>query len=197
MNPTKYSGSGVSPDVKEQVTLFCVALQSRGVSVSTMVDSLKKTNYAPARRTLTLHMSKIKRGESIFPDNKASGRPPALSEEEWHIVCGWILLQNTKVDLEGVTDWIHENFEILLSKPSVSRNLKRLELTFQLVSTRPTKANSWEEYVSGYFDCLMELQELGFWDFDESRIICLDFVTNSYRLDREMTLNLKGENQKN
>ena len=79
MNLHKYSGSGVSSDVKEQIAKYSVALQSQGVAISTIIDFLKETDYSPARSTLLNLMSKTKRGEHMLSNDKASGHPSALS----------------------------------------------------------------------------------------------------------------------
>ena len=139
MNPSKYNGSKVSADVKEQTMLIAAALKDRDMSNSTILDILSNTNYFPSERTLQRNLLAIKERRPMFSDNKASGHPPGLSDEKWYIVCGWILLQENKVNLEAVLDWINANFDVKLNKSSISRNLQRLELSFQLAGKRGTK----------------------------------------------------------
>ncbi len=66
----RYAGRGVSPEVKEHTASFAVALQARGVPLETIVKSLSDTAYAPARRTLLLHMAAIKGGMAPLSSEK-------------------------------------------------------------------------------------------------------------------------------
>lgn len=103
--------------------------------------------------------------------------------------------QNTPTDLEKVINWIEESFEVKASPSIVSRFLKNHGLTPQLVGRRGAKAVSFDNYAFGYHSQLLELRELDFFNFDPSRIITLDFITKSYRLDRQTTIALSGSKQ--
>ena len=84
--PAKYAGTGVSPEVKEHTAVLAVALQDLGVPVRTVVRALEMTAYSPAERTLQLHMASIKGGHTPLSAEKATGRQPALMDEQWAIV---------------------------------------------------------------------------------------------------------------
>jgi hypothetical protein len=47
--PSKYASTGVHPDVKTHTAEFAMALRDRGVAMSTIMDTLKNTSYAPGR----------------------------------------------------------------------------------------------------------------------------------------------------
>jgi trehalose-6-phosphatase len=64
---------------------------------------------------------------------KNRGRKPLLTTEQKLIIAGWILAQNEKVDYEGTIHWIHENFDVEVSKPILCSYLKELELSFNLL----------------------------------------------------------------
>jgi hypothetical protein len=100
--PKEYAGAGVHPDVKTHTAQLAVALQGRGVAVATVLDALSETLYAPKERTLLRHMAQIKGGEAPLSTEKVTGRAPALTEEQWEIVFGRILLGEKIVSLEDV-----------------------------------------------------------------------------------------------
>ena len=156
---------------------------------------MKDTDYAPSRNILYEHMSKIKRGENMLSHDKHSGGHPKLMEEDWNIICGWILCQGSIPKLETVVKWIMVNFDVSLNKSTISRHLKEMGLSFQLASSRSTKSNSPKDYAKGYYDFIMELRELEFFNYDKRKIICLDFGKNSYRLDRKKVIGIVGGKQ--
>ena len=85
----RYAGGGTSPDVKVFAAELAMALVAQGVSISTVHTALKETSYSPAPRTLRLHMAALKKDEAPLSAEKATGRAPALTEEQWEIVFGW------------------------------------------------------------------------------------------------------------
>ena len=50
--------------------------------------------------------------------------------------------------------------------------------------------------MEGYYNFLVELRESDFFEYDHSKIITLDFVTSSYRSEREKTIGIIGGKQK-
>lgn len=127
-----YASKGVSEEVKEHTASFALALESRNVPISIILDSLSETKYAPAARTLRLHMSKLKAAKGLFVADKASGRKSNLSDDQKLIVWGWILDQNKSVNFDAIIEWIKVNFGVEVSKPTLSRYLREAELSVQL-----------------------------------------------------------------
>ncbi len=146
-----YAGAGVSPEVKDHTARLAVALQALEVPVETVLKALSKTDYAPSRRTLMEHMAAIKDGDRPLSDKKGSGRPPALTDEEWAIVFGWVLRQQKMANLVTVQRWIKANFDMDVSIGSISRHKDAMGLSFQLVGRRGMAPGlSRDEYVIGY-----------------------------------------------
>ncbi len=192
-----YTGSGTLPEIKEHTARLAVALQARGVPLQVIVDSLSDTTYGPKERTLLRHMAAIKRGEAPLSNDKGTGRAPALTDEQWAIVFGWVLREQKPVDLERVQQWIKANFDIEVSVATVSRSKDLMGLSFQLVGRRGmTPGITRDEYVLGYFEFVQSLHSSRFFDFDPKRIICIDFVTNSQRREYEKTLGVIGGKQR-
>jgi len=168
-----------------------------GVEMKTMVKALKKTSYSPSQRTLYEHVAKVGKGKEVLSSEKKTGAKRALTDEESRVVAGWILLQEKKVELWTVQQWIRANLSIDVSIPTISRYKDEWGLSVQLTGKRPlSEGSTRDEYVLGYFEFCKELRDTGFWDFPKRKILCLDSVTNSMRADREKTLHLKGAAQK-
>ncbi len=143
------------------------------------------------------HMAAIKGDNAPLSTEKGSGRPPALTDEQWAIVFGWALRQQKTVHLETVQRWIVANLDVDVSLASVSRHKDLMGLSFQLVGRHGTAPGSTrDEYVLGYFEFVQRLHLELFFDFDPDRVICIDFVTNSQRREYEKTLSLIGGKQK-
>ena len=62
--------------------------KQRGESISEFARELNGHAYAPSRATLARHVLALERGEDPLKDEKESGRPALVSEEQWAIVCG-------------------------------------------------------------------------------------------------------------
>lgn len=191
----EYASKGVSPEVKEHTAEFAVALQARGVEIKTILASLSDTSYSPAERTLRLHMSSIKSGKDVVSSSKASGRHKALSQDEWAIVAGWILTRSFPVDFAQTIQWITAELGVVVSKPVLSRFIREFGLSVQLTGKRGMTSLTFHDYAVGYLNYLLELAEEEFFDFDHSKLVCLDFVTNSHRLDTETTIGMAGGKQ--
>ena len=187
----KHTGS--SNEVRVFGAEIAVGLQARGWTVSEVAEFFSLTSYKPAERTLERHMAKLKKGEPPLSSEKASGRPTKLSIEQWHVVAGWILSREEKVDLWRVKMWIIANMDVTMDVGTISRRNDDLGLSVRLLSRHPRpQGMKHDEYVIGYFDYVRKLRSEGFFDFDHRRIYCLDSVTNSMRCDREKTISLKG-----
>ena len=109
---------------------------------------------------------------------------------------GFVFSQNEPVNYERIINWVGSKFGITLSKAMLSRQLKVLGLSVQLVGKHGTESKRVRVYVTVLGGNRNNLRDFGFFDFDGLKIICLDFVTNSYRLDRQTTVSIIGEKQK-
>lgn len=191
-----YAGAGISPEMKEYVATLVAALLDEGVALDTIIEALEKTKYAPKKRTLQLHVKRIREGEEPLSAQKRSGAKKKVSDEEWAIVAGWILLSSEIVDLPAVQTFLSTELDRNVSLPTISRSLKLLNLTLKLTSTRPrTKNVSANDFAVQYFAYLLQLRESLFFNHDHKHIMCIDFVTNSRRLERRKTFALKGAPQ--
>jgi hypothetical protein len=79
---------------------------------------LEANNEMPfpvSRRTLFEHVAAIKEGRSPLTAEKLSGRPTKLTDEEWEVVAGAILLEEQKTDFQWVINWIHAKLGVRLA----------------------------------------------------------------------------------
>jgi transposase len=70
----------------------------------------------------------IDEGEAPLSAEKKSGRPAKLTDEQWDLVAGAILLEKKKTDLQWVVTWIEANFNQTLGFATVSRHVYELQL---------------------------------------------------------------------
>ena len=193
---THYLGSGVPVDTKRVVTKLAVNLRHRGVKIGTNVECLNGSGYQPGRSTLLKNIATMESGNNPFSDDKTSGKPALLTDEQWRIICGWILVQNDAVDYEEILDWIDDTFDVSYDKGNLSRKLNSMGLSVQLKGGRAWKSSSFKEYAQGYFEFILKVRKLEAMKIDKKRITALDFATNSYCLHREITVQMQGQKQK-
>ena len=192
-----YSGSGVSDQVKQVVAQIALNLVDGGMPLAEAAEKVKTDEYGPSERTLYNAIAKLRRGEPVVSPVKNQGRPPALTDEQWSIVFGWVLCQEKKVELFHIMTWVEANFGAKVSIPTVSRACRDFGFSVQLACRHPRDLDVTEdEYAIGYFEFVKELHDSGFFNYDQRKIICLDSVTNTTRYDREKTINLIGSKQK-
>jgi len=92
---------------------------------------------------------------------------------------------------------LESNFDVRPSIPTVSKRLGAFKLSTRLTGARPMPIGmTRDEYVLGYHEFVLGLHSSGFWNFDPNKIVCIDFVTNSRRRERETTLDFVGAPQK-
>ena len=192
-----YVSKGVSPEVKEQAATIAKKLREEGKPWKEVVEKVSSPSYSPSERTLKLHVAKVRDNQPLFKDEKDSGRPATLTAEQWEVVGGAILLEEKETDYAWTKDWIATNIGVDVSIPTISRHLKDLELSIQLTGGRPMpKGMTQDEYTRQYYEDVLELHRSGFFTGDPAKVWCTDFTSDSRRLERKTTLNLKGAPQK-
>jgi transposase len=184
--------------LKEYRAQLAWHLRDAGVPLETFIKASNKTRFTMSKRSLQTHVAAVGKGESPFKREKRSGRPSKLSEEQWRIVSGAILLCEKAVGLRWVCDFVAAYFGISIDAATASRHLQSLDLSRQLTGSRPLpKTTTRDKYVKTYYDFLLHLRDTSFFEWDESKIVCVDCCFNSYRLERTKTFQLAGQSQKN
>ena len=192
-----YAGAGVSEETKGYAAQLAVALNNAGVSIDVFVAASSETDYPVKKRTLEEHIARLRAQQPLFTEEKQSGRPPKLTDEQWFIVCGAILSQSFSCADEWVQAWIQANFVHKLDPSTISRHLCALRMTVQLTGSRPLpKGESTETLVQEYFETVQGLHQRGFFKHPRNKLLCLDFVTDSQRIERTSGRNISGSAQK-
>jgi len=189
--------SGVSTDLKLYAATIYSELKGKKVNRALFVAASKKGGYDVSARTLSRHASEIRSGRSPFSEEKKSGRPRVLTSEEWDIICGAIFMANEEVNLVWVAVLIDELFDKEPSFSTISRRLQEKGLVYKATGRRGwRKGYCFNDYVVEYYEGLLKLRNLTFFQWDPKKVLCVDFCTNSVRLDRIFAYQLKGEKQK-
>lgn len=195
--PTKYKAAGTPAELKIYRAELCIALEKRGVAISTFMQANDETSFPVSKRSLYDHVSSIKSGVEPLSAEKKSGRPGLLKGEEWDVICGAILTAEEKCDMAWIREFAAANFDVELSDSLISQHLNDRRLTLQLVGSRPMpKGMRREQYVLQYYEFLLKIHRDSFFSGDPRMTICADSTTNSYRLERVRTYNIRGGKQK-
>jgi len=193
----KYASTGTPQDIKEYRATLALELEDMGVSLATFLKANNKTNYQVSQATLYRHVAALRQGDAPLSVEKKSGRPKKLSNENWDIVAGAILCAQEEVNLEWIVSFISKNFDVDYDESTICRKLDKLKLTLQMTGSRPMpKGMLREEYVTIYYNFILHLHNSSFFIYDPKKIVCIDFTTNSYRLERRRTYSISGGKQK-
>ena len=87
--------------VKEYRAQLAAALKRQGVSLDVFLKANNETDFIVKRRTLFQNVKAIDEGEAPLSAEKKSGRPVKLTDEQWDIVAGAILLEKKKRTCSG------------------------------------------------------------------------------------------------
>ncbi len=97
-----YTAGGTSPEVKEYRAQLVAALKCRGVSLDVFLKANNETDFAVTQWTLYWNMKAINEGKAPLSAEKKSGHPAKLTDEQWDVVAGVILLGEKKRTCSGL-----------------------------------------------------------------------------------------------
>ena len=193
---SKYAGAGVSQAVKEYAAELAVALEKKGVPITTFLSATSSTVYAPRKSALYKHVAAVKRGDAPLSNEKKTGAKHKLTAEQKDIVCGAVLGTTSIVGLSFVVEWIKANFGVGVSHMYASRLMEEQGISVQLFGSRSwPEGTTKESYTLGYFDFVNDVRNRGVFKRAPGRIICIDSCTNSVRIERKRGLAMRGGRQ--
>jgi transposase len=99
---SNYAAGGTSPEFKEYRAKLAAALKRRGVSLEIFLKANNEAGFPVGRATLFRNVKAIDERKAPLSAEKKSGRPPKLTDEQWDVVAGAILLEKKKTDLQWV-----------------------------------------------------------------------------------------------
>ena len=98
----------IPPDSKETLGRMAIALKRRKWTGEAILELINEMEYEPGRSTLFDWIAKKEAGLPVISPHKGAGRPPALTQEQQDILCGFFLLarkplekSNTKMQRPG------------------------------------------------------------------------------------------------
>jgi transposase len=97
-----YAAGGTPAVVKEYRAQLAAALKRQGVSLDVFLEANNETDFVVKRRTLFQNVKAIDEGEAPLSAEKKSGRPAKLTDEQWDVVAGAILLETKKRTCSGL-----------------------------------------------------------------------------------------------
>jgi transposase len=96
-----YAAGGTPAVVKEYRAQLAAAFKRRGVLLDIFLETNNETDFPVGRQTLFRNVKAIDEGKAPLPAEKKSGRPAKLTDEQWDVVAGVILLEKKKPICSG------------------------------------------------------------------------------------------------
>ena len=97
----KYKAAGQPPDVVEYRAQLAASLRDLGVPIATFVSANKSTSFPVTLRSLQRHVKAVDEGHTPLSAEKKTGRRAKLTDEQWRVVAGAILLSPDKTVCNG------------------------------------------------------------------------------------------------
>ncbi len=96
-----YAAAGTPAELKEYRAQLAAALKRRGVSLDVFLEANNETVFPVGRQTLFRNVKAVDEGKAPLSAEKKSGRPAKLTDEQWDVVAGAILLEKKKRTCSG------------------------------------------------------------------------------------------------
>ena len=96
-----YAAAGTPTELKEYRAQLAAALKRRGVSLDVFLEANNETVFPVGRQTLFRNVKAVDERKAPLSAEKKSGRPAKLTDEQWDVVAGAILLEKKKRTCSG------------------------------------------------------------------------------------------------
>ena len=97
-----YAAGGTPAVVKEYRAKLAAALKRRGVSLDVFLEANNEAGFTVGRATLFQNVKAVDEGKAPLSAEKKSGRPAKLTDEQWDVLAGAILLEKKKPTCSGL-----------------------------------------------------------------------------------------------
>src|SRR4051794_4814356 len=91
-----YAAAGTPAVLKEYRAQLAAAFKRRGVSLDVFLETNNETSFPVSQSTLYRNVKAVDEGKAPLSAEKKSGRPAKLTDEQWDVVAGAILLEKKK-----------------------------------------------------------------------------------------------------
>jgi transposase len=88
--------------VKEYRAKLAAALKRRGVSLDVFLKVNNEAGFTVGRATLFQNVKAVDEEKAPLSAEKKSGRPAKLTDEQWDVITGAILLEKKKPTCSGL-----------------------------------------------------------------------------------------------
>jgi hypothetical protein len=133
---------------------------------------------------------------AIISDAKKTGARKSLDDEQRRVAAGWVLSQETKVDLRRYRSFVADQLDVTISPSTASRYMDEADLSRRMLGSRPRdKGVSFEQYAKEGYDYIVGLHNDGFFSPDPSLVWAVDFTSTAIKQQRYFTYGPKGGKQ--
>jgi len=195
----KYSATKASPEVRNALGSVGKVLHDDGMKVDQVRRVYSKAGFSFSRATLFKYIRAVDAGWTPMSQQKASGRKRALDDEQQAVMTGLFLTRedNKKVSsLSTYAAFALDMFDVHLSKASVSRYMRKAELSIKLLGPRKRGTKrSRDELALDALECIQRLNNDGYLSYPKANLWSIDAVTDTQQHDRVKSIGRLGGNQ--
>jgi hypothetical protein len=196
----KYAAGTIPAVVRDAIGVIAESARRKGCSVETFASFLEGTVFALSDRTLYRWVKAVEEGGTPMSAEKLSGNKLKVAWGDQMILAGWVLEmsdENTPIGLAAYVKQVKLWFNLDIDEATASRYMSKAQLTWQLTGSRPMPPGSTKEnYTIEYFNFVKARTDDGFFSVPGHKLVCLDFFTDSRRVERVRTFAGKGGKQK-
>lgn len=198
--PTKPSQRKVAtrlhPDAKDAIAMIAVAWEEEGKKMVDFLDLLDRANIEVTKNTLNTWKRKVHSQGHVHTPIETRGRKKKLSDAQSEILVGFLLdenLQKNQVDLEALTTFVFDTWEITVGSSFAQRFFKEYGFSSRAAKTkRGGYKLDFRNLGEIYLDFLAKLRRLGVYDIPPSKLCSVDFTFTSHRTGVTKTYSLRG-----
>ena len=100
----RYKAASVHPEVRTYIARVAPALKAAGLSYKRQREISCEAGYDISEATFRRLRACIDEGWAPLSTTKSSGRPKALTAQQFMIFIGWVLDQNAKNEIVGLRE---------------------------------------------------------------------------------------------
>ena len=116
-----YHASTLSEDVKTFAARLFLEQERRGVKRESFLEDMINAGYSVSKASFNRYIAAVRAGGTAVTtsEEKLSGRPTALTEDQVEIAAGWVLqgnLEGREVHMADYVKFVHEAFQVSINE---------------------------------------------------------------------------------
>jgi transposase len=198
--PKRQKQTQLSPEVRHiaQVQLF--KYKNEGHSKIEVFEYSKSLGYDLSLRTTERYVKNEKEGRSPTSGNHSPGAPSKLSAQQHLILAGGLICldeRGVEITREHVVNLVRDLFDVDIANTTAGKYLQQLGFSRQKLGSRPLpRGINFDNYVVLYYECLMDLRRVKFFQIQPQWICSIDFWTNTRRTEERRAFRKIGSKQR-